>query len=54
MIFDSRPSDDIKRVARENGMRTLRDDALRKAGIGITTLMEVIRVTKSDDEEELE
>jgi general secretion pathway protein E/type IV pilus assembly protein PilB len=52
MIFDSAPADEIKQRARELGMRTLRDDALRKAGAGMTTLEEVIRVTKSDEEEE--
>lgn len=52
MIFDVKPSDEIKQKARELGMRTLRDDAVRKAAAGTTTLEEVIRVTKGDDEDE--
>lgn len=54
LILDSAPADLIKIRAREAGMRTLRDDALRKAVAGSTTLAEVIRVTKSDTEEEEE
>ena len=52
MIFAAKPSDEIKARARELGMQTLRDDGLRKAAAGTTTLAEVIRVTKADDEEE--
>ena len=33
-------------------MRTLRDDGLRKAGAGVSTLEEVIRITKADEEDE--
>ena len=35
--------------ARKNGMRSLRDDAIRKAEAGISTLEEVIFVTLRDD-----
>lgn len=52
MIFAGSPADEIKTRARELGMRTLRDDGIRKAQSGMSTLEEVIRVTKSDDEEE--
>ena len=52
LIFDLASSDIIKLRARELGMRTLRDDGLRKAGAGVSTLEEVIRITKSDEEEE--
>lgn len=38
-------SEDIKRVAIEQGMKTLRHDALEKAAIGLTSLEEVMRVT---------
>ncbi|MEP7177625.1 MAG: ATPase, T2SS/T4P/T4SS family [Pseudonocardiales bacterium] len=38
-------SGDIRKVAIEAGMVTLRDDGLRKAAQGLTTLEEVIRVT---------
>jgi type IV pilus assembly protein PilB len=34
--------------ARELGMRTLREDGLRKVVIGMTTLDEVLRVTMGD------
>jgi general secretion pathway protein E/type IV pilus assembly protein PilB len=52
LIFDLASSEVIKLRARELGMRTLRDDGLRKAGAGVSTLEEVIRITKSDEEEE--
>ena len=52
LIFDLASSDIIKLRARELGMRTLRDDGLRKAGAGVSTLEEVIRITKADEEEE--
>jgi len=38
----------IKRVAIDQGLRTLRDDGLRKAMEGITSLDEVLRVTQDD------
>ena len=52
LIFDLASSDIIKLRARELGMRTLRDDGLRKAGAGVSTLEEVIRITKIDEEDE--
>jgi type IV pilus assembly protein PilB len=52
LIFRSAPSSEIRTKARELGMRTLRDDAMRKAGTNVTTLEEVIRITKNDEEEE--
>ncbi|MFM1551234.1 MAG: GspE/PulE family protein [Lentisphaeria bacterium] len=52
LIFDLASAEIIKLRARELGMRTLRDDGLRKAGAGVTTLEEVIRITKADEEEE--
>jgi len=52
LIYQSAPSNVIRTRAKELGMRTLRDDGLRKAGAGITTLMEVIRVTKSEEAED--
>ena len=39
----------IREFARRNGMRSLRDDAIRKAEAGISTLEEVIFVTLRDD-----
>lgn len=41
-------SNDIKKVARRSGMTTLRDDAWTKAINGITSMDEVLRVTKED------
>jgi type IV pilus assembly protein PilB len=44
MAVERRPSDEIKAVAVEQGMRTLRDDGLLKVRLGHTTLEEVLRV----------
>jgi len=49
LIFDGAPSTVLRVKARENGMRTLREDGLRKAISGMTTLDEVFRVTMGDD-----
>lgn len=40
----------IKRVARDEGMRTMREDALTKAVEGLTSLEEVLRITAEDEE----
>ncbi len=45
LILARRPASEIRRVAREEGMVTLREDALGKARQGITTLKEVNKVT---------
>ncbi|MDP8256497.1 MAG: ATPase, T2SS/T4P/T4SS family [Candidatus Alcyoniella australis] len=45
MINENRPARDIKQAAVKAGMRTIRCDALLKAGLGITSLDEVVRVT---------
>src|SRR5580698_9981573 len=45
MILDRRPSSDIKREAKEEGMTFLRESALNKARSGITTLKEINKVT---------
>ncbi len=45
MILDRRPSSEIKRQAREEGMRFLRESALDKVKAGITTLREINKVT---------
>ncbi len=42
------PSIDVKRVARANGMATLRDNGWKKVGLGITSVAEVVRVAKED------
>ena len=50
MIFENKPSNEIRDAARRLGMRTLRDDGLRKAMAGSTTLAEIIRITATDEE----
>ncbi|MEK7252018.1 MAG: ATPase, T2SS/T4P/T4SS family [Actinomycetota bacterium] len=44
MAVERRPSDEIKRLAVEQGMRTLRQDGMEKVKLGTTTLEEVLRV----------
>ena len=44
LAVERRPSDEIKAVAMEQGMRTLREDGLEKVKLGLTTLEEVLRV----------
>jgi type IV pilus assembly protein PilB len=45
MIIDRRPTSEIKRVAREEGMITLRESGLAKIREGMTTLREINKVT---------
>ena len=45
LIVEGRDAPEIKREAVKNGMRTLRQSALRKLAEGITTFEEVVRVT---------
>ena len=45
MILDKRPTSEIKRMAREEGMSFLRESALRKVRSGTTTLKEINKVT---------
>jgi type IV pilus assembly protein PilB len=45
MIVNRRPSSEIKRAAKEEGMSFLRESGLRKVRAGLTTLREVNRVT---------
>ncbi len=45
MIVDRRPTSEIKRVAREEGMTTLRESGLAKIRDGVTTLKEINKVT---------
>ena len=44
MAVDRRPSNELKAVAVEQGMRTLRQDGIDKVRLGMTTLEEVLRV----------
>ncbi len=48
MIFEKLPVSELREHARELGMRTLREDGLRKVGAGMTTIEEVMRVTMGD------
>jgi len=45
MIINRRPTSEIKRVAREEGMTFLRDSGLTKVRNGVTTLREINKVT---------
>jgi type IV pilus assembly protein PilB len=45
LILDRRPSSEIKRLAREQGMTFLRESAVDKVRAGITTLKEINKVT---------
>lgn len=46
LIVAKASADEIRRVAIEEGMRTLRDDGLNKVKSGITTVEEILRVTE--------
>jgi type IV pilus assembly protein PilB len=48
MIIDRRPTSEIKRAAREDGMQFLRDSGLKKIRAGLTTLREINKVTFLD------
>jgi type IV pilus assembly protein PilB len=48
MIINRRPTSEIKRVAREEGMITLRESGMAKVRIGATTLREINKVTFVD------
>jgi len=48
MIYEQISSSELRQRARELGMRTLREDGLRKVLNGMTTLEEVLRVTMGD------
>jgi type IV pilus assembly protein PilB len=45
LILEKRPASEIKRVAREEGMTTLRESAIERVRAGITTLREINKVT---------
>jgi type II secretory ATPase GspE/PulE/Tfp pilus assembly ATPase PilB-like protein len=48
MIIDRRPTSEIKRAAKDEGMTFLRDSGLRKIRAGLTTLREINKVTFLD------
>jgi len=49
LIFEQVSSTELRIKARELGMRTLREDGIRKVVAGMTTLSEVLRVTMGDN-----
>ena len=48
MAFKGEPTIAIRKVARKQGMRTLFEDGMIKALKGLTTVEEVVRITKQD------
>lgn len=48
LIYDNAPATAIRRKARELGMRTLREDGIRKVIAGLTTAAEVVSITVGD------
>ena len=48
MILDRAPSSEIKRVALQEGMLSLRLDGLRKLKLGLTSAEEVLKETALD------
>jgi type IV pilus assembly protein PilB len=49
LIYDQVPTNVLRQRAREMGMRTLREDGIRKVLAGLTTPEEVIRATVGDE-----
>ncbi|MCX6909976.1 MAG: hypothetical protein NTY01_18305 [Verrucomicrobia bacterium] len=49
LVVDRRPAAELKKAAVAHGMRTLRDDGMRKAALGVTSLEEVLRITQEDE-----
>ncbi len=49
LIYEKVSADVIRDAARKSGMKTLREDGLRKAAAGTTTLEEVIKMTVGDE-----
>ncbi len=49
LIMKGTAAGHLRRVARMNGMRTMRQDAWQKAQQGITTVEEILRVTQLDE-----
>jgi type IV pilus assembly protein PilB len=45
LILDKKPSSEIRRAAREEGMVSLRESALEKVRAGVTTFKEINKVT---------
>ena len=52
MIYKGETAAALRARARGIGMRTLRDDGIRKAAAGLTTIEEVVRVTMENEQEQ--
>lgn len=52
-ILSRAPERVISQLAKESGMRTLREDALNKANKGLTTLEEVVRLTAAESKTDM-
>jgi general secretion pathway protein E/type IV pilus assembly protein PilB len=50
LIYEKSPANVIRARARELGMRTLREDGVRKIMAGVTTPEEVISITQGDED----
>ncbi len=48
LVVNNAPQDVIRRTAMDKGMRLIRDDAIKKASLGITTLEEALSVTQME------
>jgi type IV pilus assembly protein PilB len=51
MTVERRSSDDIRRLAISQGMRTLREDGYEKVRRGVTSLEEVLRIVEGRKED---
>jgi type II secretory ATPase GspE/PulE/Tfp pilus assembly ATPase PilB-like protein len=49
LVMENAGSDVIRRIARQQGMRTLREDGWKKVLRGTTTMVEVARITAGDE-----
>jgi type II secretion system protein E len=49
LVMNRAPASNIAQVAKQGGMRTLREDGWRKVKAGITTIEEVLRVTQTEE-----
>ncbi len=49
LVMDNSSTDAIRNTARKQGMRTLREDGWQKVLRGMTTMVEVARITASDE-----
>ena len=48
LVYEKVPANVLRARAREMGMRTLREDGVRKVMAGLTTPEEVIMITQGD------